>query len=148
MNLDFEFSQAMIQAGLNKQQTAEFLGIDVSSVRRMANGSTKAKRGYIQALKMLAGFAPVMSRRDKTFKNWKFRDGKLWTDEGMGFRAAQIRSIWHVDQLLISQDKQIKELTTLVNDLRATIAELEPAPEPLPDNVIAFPSARSGGTAA
>lgn len=146
--IESEFSQAFLNARITRTQAAEFLGVDTSTIRRMLNGTTKPKRAYVQALNMLAGFAPVMSRRDKAFKNWRFHSGKLWTDEGMGFTAAEIRSIWHVDQLLQGQKKQIRELETLVADLQALVDELQPVPETLPDNVIAFPAARSGGNAA
>lgn len=148
MNLDLEFSKAYLETRLTKQEAADFLGVDITNIRRMLNGSTRPKRGYIQAFKMLAGFAPVMSRRDKEFKSWRFKDGKLWTDENMGYSAAEIRSIWHVDQLLKGQDKHIRELKSLVNDLRATITELQAVPAPLPNNVIAFPLSRSSGDVA
>jgi hypothetical protein len=60
----------------------------------------------------------------------------------MSFTPAQIRSIWHVDQLLKGQTREINELQAVISDLKENLAPS------LPDNVIRFPVHRSGGSAA
>jgi hypothetical protein len=132
MNLDCEFTEAFIESRLKKSECAQFLGIDPSTLRRLLKGEITAKKGYIEALRMLAGFTPRLSRRGTAFHGWRFKDGMLWTDEGMSFTPAQIRSIWHVDQLLKGQTREINELQAVINDLRDNLA---PA---IPNNVIMF----------
>jgi hypothetical protein len=141
LKLDCEFVEVFIEARLKKSECAQFLGVDPSTLRRWLNEKPKAPKCAVEALRMLAGFTPRLSRRGKDFHGWRFKDGMLWTDEGMSFTPAQIRSIWHVDQLLKGQTREINELQAVISDLKDNIAPS------LPDNVIRFPVHRTSGAA-
>lgn len=133
LDLDSEFTEAFIESRLTRAECAAFLGVDKSTLRRWLNGEgNQAKKGFIEALRMVAGYTPRLSNRGKQFHGWRFRNGMLFTDEGMGFTPEQIRSIWHIDQLLKSQEREIKELQALLQTMRENYAPK------LPDNVILF----------
>jgi hypothetical protein len=77
LKLDCEFTEVFIESRLSKSECAQFLGLDSSSLRRLLNGQVTAKKGYIEALRMLAGFTPRLSRRGTAFHGWRFKDGML-----------------------------------------------------------------------
>ena len=141
MFLDCEFAESFINSRLTRSECAAFLGVNVSTLRRWLNNKTKPPKSALEAMRMLSGYTPRLAKRGKAFHGWRFIDGMLFTDEGMGFTPAQIRSIWHVDQLLKGQAREIKEL-------KAEIVAFESENRnELPSNVIPFPI-RSGGLVA
>ena len=132
MSLDNEFNTARLQSRLTLADCEAFLGVNGSTIRRWRAGTSKPPKSAIQALRMVGGYAPSLSMRGNDFKNWRFKGELLFTDEGMSFTATQIRSIWHVDQLLKGQAKEIKELRAVLLELREQVRPSKP------DNVILF----------
>lgn len=73
------YNDAVLHAWLTDYEIAEFFGVTIPTVRRWKKHN-KAPVGVVQALKLIAGDCPVLSKKSG-WNGWSFSGGFLWSPE-------------------------------------------------------------------
>lgn len=104
--LEVTLSGWRMLARATQAQAAELFGVSVRTWQRWESEGFApiGPRDYFQ---MLATGVPV--RAGSGFSHWKFWNDRLWSPEGVGFTAGEIRALPMKNQLISTLERTVAE---------------------------------------
>lgn len=83
------FYLARRKAGLTVKQASIELDVNERTIRNYENGAVQIPYPSFRIMRLLAGYSLL----GKSWEDWGFHAGKLWTPEGRSFEAHELRYI-------------------------------------------------------
>jgi Phage protein len=126
-----EFAFLRMSARLPRDLCADYFRVNLSTVTRWDNGTSEPPFAVCELLRVLSGYVPALSAR-QGFKGWRFDGDTFISPEGDTFQEHDLRGI----RLLYDQAAAYRRE---IRALKKELEQMRPTPQPLPDNVVAFP---------